>query len=312
MKNWQADLVIILTGSIWGFSFIFGRWGLEYCSPGLFLFLRFLLAAMVTFALFHRSIFKTAKKDRKQGLILGMLMGAGYLLQIYSLNFTDVARASFLTGMCLLGIPILNYIIFRDVIKANSLIGLILALLGLYILLDPSFAGGGSGLKPGDFMGLVGIIPWALYMIYLTAYTVGKEGKDFTYQYLFWQLVGVLPVALVPALILETGLIPPLHPDLGKGLTVTPVFLAGLFFNSILASVLTVLMHTHCQRHTTAIQGMICLQAEPITATVAAVFLVGEPMTIRVALGGAVVILAILVSELGGQWMAKKKNLNPL
>ncbi|MDR1658186.1 MAG: DMT family transporter [Deltaproteobacteria bacterium] len=295
MKNWQADLFIILSGTLWGLSFIFGRWGLADCSPGLFLFLRFGLAALVSWILFSRHIKITPKKDRNEGLLLGIMMGGGFLLQIYSLNFTDVSRAAFLTGMCLLGIPILNFIIFREGIKKFSLIGLVLAVIGLYIFLDPSFA----GINAGDIIGIVSIPVWALYMIYLTAFTTGKEGLTKTYQYLFWQLVGVLPVAFLTYVFLESGLTPPMHPDLVKGLTLTPRFLIGLFFNAVLASVITVLLLTYFQKYTTAIQAMICLQAEPITATIAAFILLDEPITSHVAVGGTIIIIAIFISEIG-------------
>ena len=295
MKTWQADLLILLGGAIWGFSFIFSRWGLESCSPALFLCLRFSLAALVTWLVFRRRIARTSRRDAVQGLLLGLMMGVGYLLQTYSLNFTDVTRASFLTGMCLLGIPILAFALFREVVRIYSLVGVALAVVGLYVFLDPSFA----GLRSGDVMGLVAIPFWALYMIYLSRFTAGKEGWDPTSQYMFWQLVGVVPLALLVSLLLEFGLFGDLHPDLAKKLSATPKFLVGLFFNAVLASVVTVLLHTHSQRHTTPVQAMICLQAEPITATAAAIVLLGEPLNAHVVVGGAIILAAIIVSEAG-------------
>jgi drug/metabolite transporter (DMT)-like permease len=304
MKTWQADVCLLACGCLWGLAFIFARWGLASCPPALFLFLRFGLAALVAFILFHRAILKTPKKERREGLLLGLMMGMGYVLQIYSLNFTDVARASFLTSMCLLGIPILNYLIFREVIRINSLVGVVLAIFGLYVFLDPSF----SGLKAGDILGLIAIPFWALYMIYLTVYTVGKTGFDFTCQSLFWQLAGVLPPALLVSLVLESGLIAPLHPDLGQPLIVTSRFLIGLAFCAVGASVTTVLVHTNCQKYTTAVQAMLCLQTESLVATAGAWLFLGEIITAHVIVGGLIIIAAILISELGGLWLDKLKK----
>lgn len=284
-------------------AFIFARWGLEYCSPGLFLFLRFGLAALVAFALFRKHILKTPKKERREGLLLGFMMGLGYLLQVYSLNFTDVARAAFLTSMCLLGIPIMSFIIFREVIRINSLVGVVMAIVGLYIFLDPSF----KGVASGDVLGIIAIPFWAVYMIYLTVYTVGKTGFEFTCQSLFWQLVGVLPPALLGALILESGLIEPLHPSLGKGLAINLKFVIGWAFCAVAASVCTVLIHTSTQKYTTAVQAMLCLQSESIVATGAAALLLSEPLTTHVVVGGIIILAAILISELGGMWLDKRK-----
>jgi drug/metabolite transporter (DMT)-like permease len=280
-------------------AFIFGRWGLEYCTPALFLFLRFGLGALVALILFGKHIVKTPRKERREGLLLGLMMGMGYLLQVYSLNFTDVARAAFLTSMCLLGIPIMNYLIFKQMIRINSLVGVIMAIVGLYVFLDPSF----QGVKSGDVMGLIAIPFWAVYMIYLTVYTVGRTGFAFTSQSLFWQLVGVLPPALVAALVFETGLVE----SVSGGLTVNLKFVFGWVFCAVVASVCTVLIHTSTQKYTTAVQAMLCLQSESLVATAAAALMLGEPVTAHVVVGGLIIIAAILVSELGGMWLDKRQ-----
>jgi drug/metabolite transporter (DMT)-like permease len=304
MRTWQADLCLIFCGCLWGMAFVFGRWGLEYCSPALFLFLRFGLGALLAFILFNRAIRRAPERVRREGLTLGLMMGAGYLLQVYSLNFTDVARAAFLTSMCLLGIPIMNFLIFRVGIRINSLVGVVMAVIGLYIFLDPSF----KGIASGDILGLIAIPFWAVYMIYLSVYTVGKTGGfEFTCQSLFWQLVGVLPPALLAAAIFESGLVPPLHPSLAKGLTVNPKFLFGWAFCAVMASVATVLIHTSTQKYTTAVQAMLCLQSESLVATGAAALMLGEAITLHVVVGGAIIIAAILISELGGLWLDKRK-----
>jgi drug/metabolite transporter (DMT)-like permease len=307
MKNWQADLMIMLAAGIWGFSYISARWGLSGCSPALFMVLRFSIAAIVVYPFVYKSLKKATKRLRWEGLILGMLMGAGYLLQTYSINFTTVARASFLTGMCLLGIPILGYIIFRQVVKIYSLIGVVIAIVGLYVFLNPSFA----GLNVGDIVGLISIPVWALYMIYMSVYTEGKTDPYETYIYLFWQLVGVVPLALITFVIFETNLfMAPLHPDLGKGLTVTPLFLAGLLINATFASLLTVYLQTTAQRYTTAVQAMICFQMEPITAICVAWLILGEKLNTHTVVGGIIIISAVLISELGGIWAESRSKTN--
>jgi drug/metabolite transporter (DMT)-like permease len=303
MKIWQADLLIILAGIIWGVSYIFSRWGLADCSPALYLFLRFLVASLAAWLLLRRSLKKTTPKIRKEGLTLGLMMGGGYLLQVYSINFTEVARAAFLTSMCLLAIPILSFILFREVIRAHSLFGVVTAVIGLYIFLDPNFA----GINAGDILVILAIPMWALYMIYVSVYTRSHEDSDTTYQYLFWQLVGVMPLALIAALIFETGLVPPLHPDLGKGLALTPKLVIGVVFNGLLATLLTVFLQTKSQKFTTAVQAMICFQVEPVVATISAVFILSEAVNANIVVGGFIIIMAVFLSELGGIISERKK-----
>ncbi|MDR0621268.1 MAG: DMT family transporter [Deltaproteobacteria bacterium] len=305
MKNWQADLMIMLAASIWGFSYISSRWGLSSCSPALFLVLRFGVAAVAVYPLLRKSLAKADNKLRLEGFILGLLMGGGYILQTYSINFTTVGRASFLTGMCLLGIPILGYVLFRQIVKTHSLIAVVIAIIGLYIFLNPSF----SGINVGDVVGLISIPVWALYMIYMSVFTEGKTDPKVTYVYLFWQLVGVVPLALVTYIVFESGLVlPALSPDLGKGLTVTPLFLAGLLLNSLLASLLTVFLQTVAQRFTTAVQAMLCFQMEPLVAIVAGWLVLGEPIDSHTLVGGIIILFAVIFSELGGLWIGPRKT----
>ncbi|MDR2301351.1 MAG: DMT family transporter [Deltaproteobacteria bacterium] len=305
MKNWQADLLIMLAASIWGFSYISSRWGLMTCSPALFLVLRFSVAALAVYPFIQASLKKGNNRLRLEGFILGLLMGGGYLLQTYSINFTTVARASFLTGMCLLAIPILNYLLFREVVKIHSLIGVIMAVIGLYIFLDPSF----SGINSGDVIGIIAIPVWALYMIYMSVFTQGKTDPSVTTIFLFWQLVGVVPLAFITFIAFESGLFfAPLHPDLGKGLLVTPLFLAGLLLNALIASLVTVFLQTKAQRYTTAVQAMICFQMEPLVAIFSAWLVLDETINANTAVGGLIIIAAVLFSELGGLWSLGRKK----
>ena len=304
MKTWQADLCLIFCGCLWGMAFIFASWALESCSPAIFLFLRFGLASLAAFILFPKRILRTPKKERREGLLLGLMMGAGYILQVYSLNFTEVARSAFLTSMCLLGIPIMNFLIFKEGVRLNSLAGVVIAIFGLWIFLDPSF----KGIAAGAVLGLIAIPFWALYMIYLSVFTVWRSGFDFTCQSLFWQLLGVMPPALLAVAVFESGLIEPLHPSLAKGLAVNPKMLVGLVFCAVAASVVTVLIHTGSQKYTTAVQAMLCLQSESLVATGAAAIMLSEPITAHVVVGGIIILAAIAISELGGIWLDKRKS----
>ncbi len=304
MKVWQADLAIIGAACIWGLSFIFTRWGLADCSPALFLLCRFGLALAVSLVLFGRHLRGTPRPMVRQGLILGFFMGTGFLLQTYSVNFTDVSRAAFIAAMTLPAIPVVAFILFRQGVKLHNLLGIVLALVGLYFLLDPQF----TGLRAGDVIALLSVPMWALYMIYMNVYTEGREGFEFTARLLVLQFVGAIPLVLLTVLVFESGLIPPLHPDLGKGLNATGLFWAGLLFCALLASIGIVFIQTACQKYTTSVQAMICFQFEPVSATAAAVLLLGEEIGVTGLAGAGIIIAGVLASELGGLWAAGQKG----
>ncbi|MDR2443908.1 MAG: DMT family transporter [Deltaproteobacteria bacterium] len=306
MKTWQADLAIIGAAAIWGMAFIFTRWGLNDCSPALFLLVRFMLALLVSVALFGRYLKGLSKQTIRRGIILGFLMGGGYLLQNYSVNFTEVSRAAFIAALTLPAIPIMSFIIFREKIKINNLFGIILALFGLYLLLDPQF----NGVKIGDIIAFLSVPLWALYLIYINIFTEGNDEPHLTAKLLVLQFVGAIPLVALFTIIFESFLFPPLHPDLGKGLTATGYFWAGLIYCAILASIGIVFIQTSCQKYTTPVQAMLCFQFEPITATLGAWLLLSEPIGLKAAIGAAIIILGVLISELGGLLMARRSKAN--
>lgn len=304
MKVWQADLAIIGAACIWGLSFVFTRWSLDDCSPALFLLSRFAVALTVSLALFGRFLKGVDGLTIRRGLIMGFFMGAGYLFQTYSVNFTEVSRAAFIAAMTLPAIPLVSYILFRERIKKQNLAGVVLALVGLYLLLDPQF----SGLKSGDIIALLSVPMWALYLIYMNVYTEGRGGFDFTARLLIFQFIGAIPLVLLTVIVFESGLIAPLHPDLGKGLNLTWPFTAGLLFCALVASIGIVLIQTACQKYTTPLQAMLCFQFEPVTATVAAVLILGEEVGLTAVIGSGIIITGVLTSELGGLMVTKKQE----
>ncbi|MDR1656239.1 MAG: DMT family transporter [Deltaproteobacteria bacterium] len=307
MKKWQADLAIIGAATIWGISFIFTRWGLNDCSPALFLLTRFGLALIISLALFGRHLRGLSRPTFRRGVILGFLMGGGYLLQNYSVNFTEVSRAAFIAALTLPAIPVMSFILFREKIKVNNLLGIILAVFGLYLLLDPTF----NGLKIGDIIAFVSVPLWALYLIYINIFTEGNDEPHLTVKLLVLQFVGAIPLVLLFTIVFESGLWPYLHPDLGKGLTATKYFWAGLFYCAILASICIVFIQTSCQKYTTPVQAMLCFQFEPITATAGAWLWLDEPVGFKAILGAGIIILGVLLSELGAIFLGSPKSPSP-
>jgi drug/metabolite transporter (DMT)-like permease len=251
--------------------------------------------------LFGLTLRGVPKRTVKRGLILGFLMGTGYLLQNYSVNFTDVARAAFIAAMTLPAIPIVSFILFREKIKLYNLVGIILAVVGLYLLIDPSLGSFSEGINAGDIIALLSVPCWALYLIYMNRFTEGEEDPLLTRRLLVLQFVGAIPLVLITFLVFESGLVlAPLHPDLAKGVNPTNHFWAGLIFCALLASILIVFIQTACQKYTTPIQAMLCFQFEPITATIAAWIILGQTIGLIAAVGAIIIILGVITSELGG------------
>lgn len=140
MKSWQAESLIFVAACIWGLSYIFTAIGLQFTSPGILLSLRFGTALLVTFVFFGcLSLRGIRMKTLLRGMFLGSLFGGGYLLQNYAVNFTDISKAAFITALVLPATPFVSWLLIRKPITIWNIFGVIIALTGVYLLVDPKF-----------------------------------------------------------------------------------------------------------------------------------------------------------------------------
>ncbi|MDR0335848.1 MAG: DMT family transporter [Planctomycetaceae bacterium] len=312
MTPLRAEFLIFIAAVIWGLSYVFVKEGLLFASPALFLLIRFSAALLITFFFFGCLSLKTLKwKTWKRGLYLGTLFGSAYLLQTYAVNFTTIAKASFITALVLPAVPFVSWFLIKKPITIWNIVGVLLALLGIYFLVDPDFQEF-KNIQAGDIIALCSVPIWAFYLNYIDIYTTEMEEDANTAKMLMLQFLGAIPVLLLVTIIFESNIfIAPLHPDLGKGFLIhSPdlwkyfVCLGYLAFGSFALTFL----QTSAQKYTTPVKAMILFQFEPIIATVAAVWYYQDIFDFKMGLGCVVIILAVIVSELGTIIFARKKN----
>jgi len=166
-KKLRADLVLLIITLFWGVSFPLMRNVLAYMPVVPYLAVRFILAALIISLIFfkkHRNIRKT---EIRGGLIIGFLLFAGMILQVYGLYTTTASNSAFITSMCVALVPILLALFFRQKTEKNTLIGIILAVIGLFLI---------SGiirlqLNPGDLLTFLCAIAFAFQIIYISRFT---------------------------------------------------------------------------------------------------------------------------------------------
>ncbi|MDR2756428.1 MAG: DMT family transporter [Planctomycetaceae bacterium] len=313
MKPLHAEFLIFIAAVIWGLSYVFVKEGLFFVSPALFLLIRFSAALLITFFFFGCLSLKTLKwKTWKRGLFLGALFGGAYLLQTYAVNFTTIAKASFITALVLPAVPFVSWFLLKKPITLWNIIGVLLALFGIYFLVDPDLQEF-KNIQAGDIIALCSVPLWAFYLNYIDIYTTEMEEDANTAKMLMLQFLGAIPVLLLVTLLFETNsLVPPLHSDLGKGfLWNSPdlwKFFVCLGYLALLGSFALTFLQTAAQKYTTPVKAMILFQFEPIIATVAAVWYYQDVFNFKMGLGCVTILLAVLVSELGAMVFTRKNN----
>ncbi len=234
-----------------------------------------------------------SRRTVRNGLILGVFFGVGFLLQTYGLKFTIVAKSAFITGITVPITPIVYFLILRKPIGKYSLIGVLVATIGLWKFTNPDF----NNINIGDALTLMSTIFWALYITYMDVFTRGSENKDESAQLVVLQFLAATPIAVLFFFILD-------YSDFF--FVWNTKLLISLLYNSIMASFFVTFIHTSIQRYTTPVKAALIFSLEPIVASTVAIIVFGEWLSPSETIGGAILLSAVLISEIGGYWEKRK------
>ncbi len=276
--RFKADLVLLFAALGWGATFAINKAGLSYCSPNLYLALRFAIGTLAAALLARRSL--RDLPSLKAGLLLGLCLWLGFVLNIWGLKYTTATRSGFITSLAVVLVPPLGFLVFRHRAHLSAWLGALLAGIGLTVLSVPTLTSGGSLL--GDAITLASTIAYALHLL-LTARFASK----------------VVPFAAVTAQLAVVAVLSALSiPFEDVHFDPEPALWGILLFTGILCSAVFLFMQLWAQARTSAVRAAILFSLEPIFAAFFAFLLLGDQLTAEVWQGGALILGGILLVEL--------------
>lgn len=286
MKSHNAELLLALVTVIWGGTFLFTKIGLQYTNFSFYMILRFSVAFTASFLVFGRFYKSFDKKVFKAGIILGLLFGVGFIFQTLGLKFTAVSNSAFITGLTVPFTPFVAYFILRKRFKYSSIIGVIVAFTGLIIYTNPFK----NSFNIGDLVTLISTFFWAFYITYMDVLTKDIKTYKQTSLIVVLQLFFCLIISIITFFIFEY-----------KDFYFIPSWnlVWSLGFNGIMASLIVTFIQTSAQKFTTPVKAAVIFSMEPIFASVFSAVMGMELMTSLKILGGSVMLMGIVVSEIG-------------
>jgi drug/metabolite transporter (DMT)-like permease len=286
--RWRADGALVLLTVFWGVTFVVVKDALSYADPFTFLTLRFTLGAAVMGALAGRRMFE--RDTVRKGLLLGGMLFLCFVSQTVGLQTTTPSRAAFLTGLNVLVVPLLSAVLLKRLPRWSTSVGVVLAAVGLYALTRPASpeAGGvAGGLSLGDWLSVGCAVSYAVHIL-LTERFATREGVQ---GLVAVQLAGV---AVLSALCL---------PFVERRLEPTPSLWGAVVVCGVFASAGAIGVQTWGQARTTAVRAALIFALEPVFASLFSVAVGREVLGVEAWVGGALILLGVLVSELGpGVW----------
>lgn len=280
MKGIQAEIYLLGIVIIWGSTFAIIKDILDQIMPFTFLAYRFFLATFILFVMFWRKIKNIDKMILKKGSLIGIFLFLGYTFQTVGLKYTTATKAGFITGLSVVLVPVISHFFIKEKINRNSVIGVILAFIGLWFLnYSSSFI-----FNLGDFLVLLCAISFAMHII-----SVGLYTKKMDYVPLvIVQLAIVFVLSLLMALVFER---PEIH------LSYSPNVWWSIVLTGVFATALAFYMQNRFQRYSTATKTAIIFSGEPIFAAMFAYFLLGEKVGVIAWAGGLLIIFGMTISQ---------------
>ena len=283
-ERWRADGVMLLVTVLWGFTFVTVKDALAHADPFSFLTLRFCIGGLTLSVLARRRMF--ARQTLRRGALLGTLLFFGFALQTWGLVSTPPSRSAFITGLYVVLVPMLGWALFRRVPHFTLWAGVAMALGGLYLL---SGADLGLGLTLGDGLTLAGALAYALHILFTERLAPKGDVVPLV-------AVQLWTVALLSALCLPLGEV---HVEWA------PAFVGGALFCGLVPSALALSMQAWAQARTTAVRIALFCCLEPVFAGLYSVALGHERLGPRDWLGGGLIVLGVVVTEVSGQLWAR-------
>ena len=273
-----AVLGLLAVTATWGSTFFLLKGVVERIPVTDFLAVRFGLAAVAVWLLAPRSVMLLTALERRNGVLLGLVYGGAQVLQTVGLQTTSASVSGFVTGMYVVFTPLLGALLLRARIGRTVWCAVALATVGLAVLSLQGLAVG-----TGEALTLASAALYAAHIVGLGAWSSGRNALGLTVV----QLVTI-------TLVCGAGAVPG-----GLALPQTAGDWGSLVYMALIAGALALVVQTWAQAHLPATRAAIIMTMEPVFAGLFAVLLGGERLGPRVVLGGALVLTAMYLVELG-------------
>jgi drug/metabolite transporter (DMT)-like permease len=196
----RAALFLGLGTAMWGSTFLVIKTLLGAMSPGVLLCFRFGVASVVlapfAVAASRRSCPGGAAPLRTillPSLLLGLSLLGGYAFQTAGLEFTGPGKSAFITSLYVAIAPFATWPILGRRPAALHFVSVGIALLGVYLLSDPS-----GPLNRGDLYTAVSAVCWALEIALIDRFWV--KGREMEITAMMLAVVAVGSLLLTPLL----------------------------------------------------------------------------------------------------------------
>ena len=202
----------------------------------------------------------------------------------WSIVWTSVANSTLLANLASIFVTLMGWLLWKQRVSRLFLAGMATALAGMFVLVGPSFAAGGTRFL-GDVLGALTAIFYGSYML---AIKVARDAKIPTARIMAWS-TAISAVALLPFALISPQ---PFWPATAGGW----LAVCGL---ALVSQIVGQGLIAYAFAHLPASLSAVSLLIQPVMAAVFAWILFGEAIGPAQFAGGVIVLAGIWIARRG-------------
>lgn len=284
-----AHGLALFTVFVWGLTFISTKNLLEHYTPVEILVIRFSIGILALFPLYPHLLRLEDRREEIDFALAGLIgICLYYLLENIALSYTYATNVGVIVAVVPFFTAILSRIVSGDEERLGTWFfpGFVISMSGVAIV---SFSGGGEGFDlKGDLLALLAGLTWAVYSIILRRITSrGYNTIQITRRTFIYGFAFMIPAAWIMGF----------DPDWGA-LSDLSVIRDVLFLGLIASAVCYVTWGLSLTR-LGAVSASLYIYLIPVITVIASAILLGEPLTYWTAIGVALTLSGLVLSQKG-------------
>ncbi|AZC62992.1 membrane protein [Pseudomonas chlororaphis subsp. piscium] len=279
LKLSKAECVLVLITMVWGGTFLTVQHAMTVSGPMFFVGLRFAAAACIVGLFSLRSLRGLTLFELKAGVFIGTAIMLGYGLQTVGLQSIPSSQSAFITALYVPFVPLLQWLFMGKRPGLMPSIGIMLAFTGLMLLSGPS--GAALDFSPGEIATLISTVAIAAEIILISTYAGQVDVRRVTVV----QLAATSVLSFLMVVPTQEAI-----PDFSWLLLASALGLGA-------ASAAIQVAMNWAQKSVSPTRATLIYAGEPVWAGLVG-RIAGERLPALALLGGALIVAAVIVSEL--------------
>ena len=275
-KKLFASLMLLVATLMWGFAYPIQTLSANYLGSFTIVFFKGISGILLIFLIIKQKI-KLKSKSLIKGFIVGFISFLGCIFQQKGMELSTVSKASFITALYIVLVPIIESFLGKKVSK-KIWYSIAIALLGLYLLCFSS----AFSLQIGDVLLFIGSSMFALQIIMIDSYTKEHDPIVIT----FASQITVALFASVMMFLYEK----PHFVDIQKALL-------GIIYISVLSGVVATTLQIKYQRLVGASLASLIMSLESVFGALGGWLILNQVLSIQEIFGCILIFIAIILAE---------------